>query len=111
MRTLIALTPLALAACVTPLDDIRQREVQDDITTARALPAVRDCLLETLGVGRNPIVTGDNSRAEVVFQTADAGAIFHYELTATTTGTRVIARRKNNIANGFDDARACYPAG
>lgn len=108
MRKIIPLAALSLAGCVTALDDIRQREVQDDTVTARPLTQVRDCLLETLGVGRNPIVLGDNERAEVTFQTAEAGAIFYYVLTAEDAGTRVVARRKNNIANGFNEARECY---
>jgi hypothetical protein len=110
MRYLILIVAFALSGCVTTLSDIREREVQDDVVTARALPEVRDCLLQTVSYGRTPIVTGNGDRTEIVFQTGAAGAIFHYVLTATDSGTRVEARRKNNIADGFNAGRACYPA-
>lgn len=109
MRRLIPIAALALAGCVTTLSDIREREVQDDIVTARELAEVRDCLLQTVSYGRTPIVTGNADRTEIVIQTGAAGAIFHYVLTATDTGTRVEARRKNNIADGFNAGRTCYP--
>lgn len=110
MRVLVlALAAASVAGCVTTLDDIREREVQDDLVTERALPVVRDCLLATLGaVGRTPLTVGDDRRSEVMFSVGPAGVVFHYTLTAVDGGTRVEARRKNNIADGFNSGRACY---
>ncbi len=110
MRRILPFATLALAGCVTTVDDIRGREVRDDVTTARSVSEVRDCLLQTVSLGRTPIVTGDSGRTEILFQTPEAGAVFHYELTARADGSRVVARRKNNIAEGFNAGRRCYPA-
>ncbi len=107
MRTLI-LPPLLLSGCVTGLDDIRQREIQDDVVTAKPSQDVRDCLVSTLAILRTPLETGTDQRKALVFSSPEAGAIFHYVLTAVDEGTRVEARRKNNIADGFNDARRCY---
>ena len=99
---------LALTACVTSISDIRDREVQDDLVTDLALPAVRECLITELSAGRQPFVNGDDTRTEITFSTEQAGFIFHYTLTAVDGGTRVQARRKNNIADGFNTGRKCY---
>lgn len=107
-RAIVAATALLLTACVTSLDDIRNREVQDDLVSARSLPSVRDCLLATLGTLRTPVVLGNDQGAELLFSDGAAGVIFHYRLTAAGEGTRVEARRKNNIADGFNAARDCY---
>lgn len=106
--SLVLLTLLALPGCVTSMSDIRDREVQDDIVTERALPAVRECLITELSTGKTPFVNGDDIRTEITFSTEQAGFIFHYTLTAVDGGTRVQARRKNNIANGFNLGRQCY---
>ena len=107
---LLVIACAALSGCVTSLNDIKGREVQDDIVTKQALPAVRDCLLATLGTtGRTPLATGNDQQANVMFSTGETGVIFHYTLTAADGGTRVEARRKNNIADGFNSGRACYP--
>ncbi len=105
---LVLLAALALPACVTSMSDIRDREVQDDLVTKRALSAVRECLITELSAGRQPFVNGDDARTEITFSTAEAGFIFHYTLTAVNGGTRVQARRKNNMANGFNTGRGCY---
>lgn len=99
----------SLAGCVTTLNDIRGREVQDDVVTSRTLAHVRDCLLQTLGtVGRTPLAVGDDNRTEVTFSVGPAGVVFHYTLSSVDEGTRVEARRKNNIADGFGAGRSCY---
>lgn len=109
MRSAILLGAALVSGCVTTLDDIRDREVQDDIVAVKPLPEVRDCLLATLGaVGRTPLVLGDEGKAEVMFSVGPAGVVFHYTLTAVNEGTHVEARRKNNIADGFNSGRACY---
>lgn len=109
MRLFVVGAALVLSGCVTTLSDIRGREVQDDIVTARDIPTVRDCLLQTFGtVGRTPLAVGDSQRSEVTFSVGPAGVVFHYTLTAVEGGTRVEARRKNNIADGFNQGRACY---
>lgn len=51
---------------------------------------------------------GNDERAEVMFSVGPAGVVFHYTLTSMGPGTRVQARRKNNIADGFNSGRACY---
>lgn len=108
-RTLLIGIGLTLTGCVTTLDNIRDREVQDDIVTSRPLPQVRDCLLAKLGaVGRTPMTLGDERQAEVMFSVGPAGVVFHYTLTAVANGTRVEARRKNNIADGFKSGQLCY---
>src|SRR5690606_3391097 len=94
-----------VSGCVTSLNDIRNREVQDDLVTAKSIPEIHDCLLATLGILRTPVTLGDDKRSEVMFSMPAAGVVFHYTLTAVENGTRVQARRKNNIADGFDNAR------
>lgn len=109
MRIVFSLiTVLSLSACATTMTDIRDREVQDDVVTSRSLPDVRECLITKLSAGRQPFVNGDDTRTEITFSTEAAGFIFHYTLTAADGGTRVQARRKNNIANGFARGRECY---
>ena len=58
------------------------------------------CLVTKLSSWRTPIETGTSDRKELAFASEAAGMIFHYTLTATPDGTRVEARRKNNIAPG-----------
>lgn len=64
--------------------------------------------MEKLAVYRTPTEIGDDAKRELIFSTERAGAIFHYVLEATPQGTHVSARRKNNIADGFNSARECY---
>ena len=109
MRSFVIAAVIPLTACMTSMTDLRTREVQDDVVTARTLEAVQQCLLtELASMGRQPFVNEVNGSTEVAFSTTDAGVIFHYTLTDAANGTRVQARRKNTIANGFDDARECY---
>lgn len=108
VRYAIPLAAIGLSACTTPMNDIAAREVQDDIVVDRPLAAVRDCLVSTLADLRTPVETGDDQSKVVAFSSPQAGMIFHFTLTRVDGGTRVQARRKNNIANGFNKARACY---
>lgn len=108
VRYAITLAAIGLSACTTPMNDIAAREVQDDVVVARPLAAVRDCLVSTLADLRTPVETGDDRSKVVAFSSAQAGMIFHYSLTSVDGGTRVQARRKNSIADGFNKARACY---
>lgn len=105
----IALALLApLTACATTMNDIADREVQDDVVTAQSMSTVRDCLVSTLADLRTPVETGDDTRKVIAFSNQQAGMIFHYTLTRVEGGTRVEARRKNSIADGFNRAGACY---
>lgn len=110
MKRLAPLAALALSGCITTMDSMTTKPPQDEVTTPRSMREVRDCLVSTLGVMRTPLETGDDQRKVLAFSTAEAGVIFHYTLTPVGSGTRVIARRKNAIADGFTAARACYPA-
>lgn len=108
MKRFLPLAALALSGCITTLDSMTAKPPQDDLVTARSLREVRDCIVTKLGVMRTPLETGTDQRKELAFSTAEAGVIFHYVLTPEGTGTRVVARRKNAIADGWDAARRCY---
>jgi hypothetical protein len=109
MRLLALLAVAAvISACQTNMEDIRNREIQDDVVVSRSVQQIRDCLVSKLSSWRTPVETGNDHRKEIAFASEAAGMIFHYTLTATANGTKVEARRKNNIAPGFNSARECY---
>ncbi|MCD2324993.1 hypothetical protein LQ953_13295 [Sphingomonas sp. IC-56] len=99
-----------LAGCsTTSISEIRTREVQDTaVVQGQTIQQVRDCLVEALGLLRDPIETGPPERRELTFSTPEAGAIFFYVLQPAEGGVKVEARRKNAIANGFNKGRRCY---
>ncbi|MEC9065719.1 MAG: hypothetical protein VX569_00390 [Pseudomonadota bacterium] len=110
MKRAPLLLAAALAGCTTTsISEIREREVQDTaIVPNTSVQQVRDCLVEALGMLRDPIETGTPERRELTFSTPEAGAIFFYVLQPVEGGVKVEARRKNAIANGFKKGRACY---
>lgn len=101
---------LTLSGCsTTSISEIRTREVQDNVFVAgKSAQQVRDCLIEALGRERTPLDTGTPERRELTFSTPQAGATFFYVLTPRDNGVQVEARRKNTIADGFDEGRTCY---
>jgi hypothetical protein len=110
IRAAALLAAASLAGCsTTSISEIRDREVQDTaVVPGQSIQQVRDCLVEALGLLRDPIETGPAERRELTFSTPAAGAIFFYVLEPVNGGVKVEARRKNAIANGFNKGRRCY---
>lgn len=97
-----------VGGCTTSLSAIRTKPAADSFQSSKSISAIVACVRASQPGDRSVQSFEEAGATEVVIIQESAGAVMHLRLTAITSGTDVVFRKKGSLVNYDDQVRACY---
>lgn len=108
MRIIIIAAALVLSGCATSLSGIRNKAVQEVVTSPRSIEDIERCIVLSQPGGRTPYAVTVAGVRELTINQEAAGAVMLFQMRQVPEGTEVTFRRKGVFVSNDDAAKRCY---